>query len=228
MPRCHHRLLPTFQSKDRPVTTRAVFAHVLRTILLVFVGAGVFLGIIVGGILLRAPVALIFGLLALAIFALIYGTARWHAYWAPICKRAAQFAWDRDDGMKMKTIVEIAIVRGGLHTRTGTYRVSIYELPGKRLRKRVMIGESVHFFRVFEPGIWFYIYDSFHARRDGLVCVDKKTGAWLYHEPQSVVQLVDDADHRSGVIEIVRNGVLEHFDLKKVSIPTSCPAWPQT
>jgi hypothetical protein len=83
----------------------------------------------------------------------------------------------------METVVEIAIVQSGAAIRTETYRVSVYEHQSRKRVKRVIIGDDANFLGAFGSGLWFYIYDRFYARRDGLVCIDMYRGSGFTTNP---------------------------------------------
>lgn len=127
-----------------------------------------------------------FGVMAV-ILAYVIWSGRMHAYWAPISKRVNAFKWKTVDGRKMETVVEKAIVQAGGYIRTETLRVSIYELESGRRIARIMIGDDATYLGRHGIGIWFHIADRYHARRDGLVCLDVKTGKWLHHVPRSEI-----------------------------------------
>ncbi len=200
---------------------REIIVHVLRTIVMCVGLGAVMLALVVGCILLKTPWWLPLVLVILLSLAIVWGTARWHAYWAPISKQAARIPWERADGTPMETVVEIAIVQAGA-SRTETFRVSIYELePGlggktnrRRKRvKRVMVGDSAELLGIYDRRLWFYIYDRFHARRDGLTCLDVQTGTWLYHRPRTEVEFVDRVKNRRAVIEVEERGRRREIDL---------------
>lgn len=201
---------------------REIVAHLFRTIALCVGLGALMVGIFLGCFWLNTPWWLLVMLLVCVIVATIWGTARWHAYWAPMAKQAARIPWARSEGTPMETVVEIAIVQAGVHSRTETFRVSIYELErgpaGKANRrrkriKRVMIGDAVEFLGVYGRRLWFYVYDRFHARRDGLVCLDVQTGEWLYHRSRAEMELVDRGERRRGTIEVEERGQRREIDL---------------
>jgi len=119
--------------------------------------AVLFIALVTASVLGGLPIPILAGLLAVAVAAVIVGTARWHPYWAPIAKQAARMPWQRADGEQMEMVVEIAIVQSGDATRTETYRVSIYEHQSKKRLKRVIIGADVNFLGAFGSRLWFYI-----------------------------------------------------------------------
>lgn len=201
---------------------RDIFVHVLRTIVMSVVLGALMMAIIMGCLLLETPAWLPLVLLMTFVVAIVWGTARWHAYWAPIAKQAARIPWERSDGTPMETVVEIAIVHAAGSSPTETYRVSIYELKpghggkpfrrGKRV-KRVLISDSAEWLGLHGGRLWFYIYDRFHSRRDGLTCLDVQTGAWLYHRPRAEVEFVDYVRKRRGVIEVEERDRRREIDL---------------
>ena len=192
---------------------RDLFIHLLRTVVLCVLLAVFFLALVTASVLWGLSFPILAGLLAVAVAAVIVGTAHWHPYWAPIAKQAARIPWQRSNGVQMETVVEIAIVQSGALTRTEIYRVSIYEHQSKKRLKRVMIGDDANFLGAFRSKLWFYIYDRFYARRDGLVCLHMYTGEWLYHKPQSELEFVRRVGKRQGVIEVLHRGVKKQIDL---------------
>ncbi len=200
--------------KEARMSTAEVFAHIVRTIVMTGLMAALFIGAFLAMIYLKIPVYWMFAVITCLVVAVVYGTARWHPYWAPMAKRVARIPWDRDDGTKMETLIEMAIVQAGLYTRTETYRISIGECKSRKRTKRRLIGENATYLGAFDSGIWFYIHDRFYARRDGLVCVGLRSGDWRYHQPKSVIEFVDQAGKRPGLIDVIWNGVPKQLDLR--------------
>ncbi|MEM1227873.1 MAG: hypothetical protein AAGJ40_19455 [Planctomycetota bacterium] len=161
--------------------------HFFRTLIQIGLVAAAMGGIVVGTILLGLPPVLIPVGMVVLIGGYIYGSARWHAHWAPHAKRVAARRWTTDAGEEMETVIEKAIVQAGASTRSETLRVSIYVLSTGRRAARRLIGDDAEFLGFHGIGLWFHIADRFHARRDGLVCVDLHTGRWIYHQPKSEI-----------------------------------------
>lgn len=208
----------------RSVAMKEIFQHLLRTLLLIAaslaaisasVGIATWIGV-------RNPYVYM-AILVFWAWAIIYGTARWHPYWAPVSKRASRIPWTRDDSVKMETLIEYAIVQAGMSAHQ-YLRVSIRECETGKLFRRRVIGDEVTLLGKFGNGIWCYIHDKFYARRDGLVCLDLRSCEWTYHEPQSQVELPDDAHPRKGILQIERDGVLTEVDLNTLCDVTSTMA----
>lgn len=192
-----------------------VARHVLRTMVMVFVGAAFFIGITVAMIFLEVNAYVVMVTPMVLLLAFVYFSARWHPYWAPISKHVMRIPWSQDDGTAMETCIEIAIFAAG-NSNTSVYRASIYEsLTGKRI-KRCLIGDSVTLLGHFDPGVWFYIHDRFYPRLDGLVCLDIRTCEWRFHQPQSVIELDESATNRQGVLNVIRNGIATQIDLQRI------------
>ncbi len=144
----------------------------------------------------------------------IYWSGPRHAYWAPAAKRIVALKWTSGDGQKMETVVEKAIVQFGVHGRSEALRVSAYPVGSERLLWRKVVGDNATFLGRHGIGIWFHIADRFHARRDGLVCLDIESGKWLYHVPKSEIQSIspgpekgiysieDDEENEIGTIDL--------------------------
>jgi len=129
--------------------------------------------------------------LGLTIGGYVYWSARWHAYWAPISKPVITKKWTDSADHRMETVVENAIVQAGEYVRSSTLRVSIYNRTTGRRLARTVVGETAEFLGLHGIGMWFYIPDRFHARIDGLVCLDPQTGRWIYHVPKSEIRGVN-------------------------------------
>jgi hypothetical protein len=196
---------------------REIVIHVLRTIALCLGGAALLYAAIYGMIYLRFSPYLLFGVLFGGIGAWIYFSARWHPYWAPIAKDVLRKPWVRDDGVKMVTVVEVAIIQAS-YVRLEVYRVSIYEQQGMRRVKRRLVGDDATFLGLIHDGLWFYIDDRFYGRKDGLVCVDMRTGDWVYHQPKSKVQLVEAIPGKTGTIDVVWEGERKRVELKEIEV----------
>ncbi len=198
-----------------------ILRHIVRTLIIVFVYAigcgGIVWALVVLGVnayvVVITPIAL--GL------AFAYFSARWHPYWAPICKQVMRIPWSQEDGTAMETCIEIAVFAAG-QTNTSVYRASIYQcLTRKRIQRR-LIGDSVTLLGRFDPGVWFYIHDRFYPRLDGLVCLDVRTCEWVFHQPKSVIELDDSVKSRKGLIHVIWNGRATQIDLR--TIPDCAPS----
>ncbi len=192
---------------------RDVIQHIIRTLLLVGATAALCALVILVTIYWKWSPYVMFAALMAIIVAVVYGTARWHPYWAPIVKQVARIPWQHTNGTAMVTIVEKALVHAG--STQETYRVSIYALPGHHLVRRQLIGDlSTQWLGVWETGLWFYIGDRFYARRDGIVCLDLQTAAWRYHLSKSEATWEDQDDDQRHLIEVIRAGRSEILDLR--------------
>ena len=181
-----------------------LLTHLFRTVLMVLSLTVIFIALLVGAILLRVPpVAILIGV-AVLFGVFVIGSARWHAYWAPMAKTMACFKWQNSVHENMETVVENAIVQVGMSGQASTLRVSIYNrTTGKRLCRR-LIGDDATYLGLHGCGLWFFIHDRFHARKDGLVCVDRATASWLYHRPQAELRYVSEArQHGTILVELV-------------------------
>lgn len=147
-----------------------------------------------------SPYVMMVGI-ALVIGFYIYWSGPLHAYWAPVSKRMTALKWTSTEGVKMETVVEKAIVQAGSYVRSETLRVSIYECESGKRHGRKLIGDDATFLGRHGIGIWFHIADRYHARRDGLVCMDIQTGKWLYHVPKSEIESISPTD-TNGVYSI--------------------------
>ena len=127
----------------------------------------------------------------IGIFAFTYHSGRWFAYRTPHAKDLHRFRWTSNDGDKMESCVENAAVFSG-HIETTIIRVSIYNRTRKKRAKRRLIGDNAEYLRKKGEGFWFLIHDRFHARKDGLVCVDRKTGEVLFHQPKKQIDMDDE------------------------------------
>ncbi len=191
--------------------TRDIFVHIIRTFVLVAVLTAILWGLFYACFFFRLPIPIVVGVIVLYMAAIVFGTARWHAYWAPIAKQVARIPWQRDDGVAMETIIEVAIVHRG--PAWGTYRASIYQQEPRKRLKRIMIGDEVKFLGMHGARLWFYLADKFHARRDGLVAMNPQTGEWVYHVPQAELEFVDRVANRRGVIDVLHRGAAKRIDL---------------
>ena len=122
----------------------------------------------------------------------IYHSGRWFAYRTPHAKDLDRFRWTADDGEKMESCVENATVYSG-YIKTTIIRVSIYNRTRNKRAKRRLIGDDAEYLRKKGEGFWFLIHDRFHSRKDGLLCVDRKTGEIVFHRPKKQID-VDDED----------------------------------
>lgn len=192
-----------------------ILKHFLRTLLIVFVGAILFYGFIYLMISLKVNMYFTLATPVCAGLAYAYFSARWHPYWAPICKQAMRLPWTREDGTAMETCVEIAIFAAG-KSNTRVYRASIYESVTRKRIHRVLIGDAVTVLGHFEHGVWFYIHDRFYPRIDGLVCLDVPTCKWRFHQPKSVIELDEDESLKSrrGFVNVIWNGIATQIDLR--------------
>ncbi|MEM0968167.1 MAG: hypothetical protein AAGJ31_02345 [Verrucomicrobiota bacterium] len=162
-----------------------------RTILqMIVLGATIFLFIYLSSLIKLPASVIVIGVIAIT-GAYIYFSARWHAYWAPISKTVHKQKWKGPTGEAMETVVENAIVQAGSYVRAETLRVSIYDRQNKRRVARIMVGDDARFLGSPGMGFWFYIADKFHARLDGLVCLDIRKGTWIYHKPKSEISEVE-------------------------------------
>ncbi len=156
-------------------------------------------------------------------FAFVYFSARWHPYWAPICKQAMRIPWEREDGTAMETCIEIAIFAAG-YSNAAVYRASIYESLTRKRTERRLIGDSVRMLGRFGPGVWFYIDDRFYPRLDGLVCMDIRTCEWLFHQPKAALELDESFKNHQGILNVIWNGNATQVDLRKLSdLPQQAP-----
>lgn len=203
---------------------REIVVHLVRTLALCLGGAALLYATIYATIYFRLSPYLMFALIFGGIAAWVYFSARWHPYWAPIAKPVHRKRWVREDGAKMLTVVEVSIVETQA-ARLETYRISIYKQPGMwRIRRRVL-GDDVVFLGRIREGLWFYIHDPFYARKDGLVCVDARSGDWIYHQPQSKVQFVESIQGQTGTIEVIWAGTPKRLDLDQLEhSPTALDA----
>ncbi|MFG0290414.1 MAG: hypothetical protein ACF8CQ_19705 [Rhodopirellula sp. JB044] len=136
----------------------------------------------------------------------IYGSARWHAYWAPVAKKVMSQPWTSSTGEAMETVVENAVVQLNAFSQSHTLRVSIYRRDDGRRVQRTMIGDDATFLGVHGIGLWFYIEDRFYARISGLVCVDRETGDFIYHVPRSEIAAVEKGRKRGQIFAEDREG----------------------
>lgn len=193
-----------------------ILKHFGRTLLhMAGIALAIFVIVIVTVKLGLSPYVIMVGIV-LVIGMYIYWSGPLHAYWAPVSKRMAALKWNSIDGVKMETVVEKAIVQAGAHVRSETLRVSIYECESGRRHERKLIGDDATFLGQHGIGIWFHIADRFHARRDGLVCMEIETGKWLYHVPKSEIEhlsptkskgiysIEDDEENELRVIDLAK------------------------
>lgn len=188
--------------------------HLARTVVLVLVLAFVFLALVAGAIVLRLnPILLVSGLVVLVI-GVVYGTARWHPWWAPLAKSIRKIRWENSQGLSMETVVEVAQVQAGSAVQE-VWRLSIYESVSRRRVHRQLVGDRVDYLGVHGPGIWFFLSSRFYSGRDGLICLDSTNGKLLYHWPKRIVQRVEENDETPGLVELLWNGAAVHFDLSR-------------
>lgn len=200
--------------KEVPVE---IVKHLLRTLIHIAVLAIVFGGIIVLTIKLRLPMMIIPVGVVVLLGGYIYWSARWHAYWAPVSKKVMGKKWNLATGEAMETVVENAIIQAGGSVQTVTLRLSIYNLETGRRVFRRCIGDDVVFLGVHGMGIWFFIEDRFHARRDGLVCVDVQTGEWIYHVPKSEIRSIEKGKKNGQVFAEMADGEVRELPLAEVT-----------
>jgi len=177
------------------------------------IGLAILLIIVVTVKLGLSPYVILAGI-ALVIGFYVYWSGPRHAHWAPVSKRVAALKWTSAEGARMETVVEKAVVQAGPHVRSETLRVSIYECDSRRRHERKVIGDDATFLGRHGIGIWFHIADRYHARRDGLVCMDVETGRWLYHAPKSeiphlsptrskgIYSIEDEEENETGTIDL--------------------------
>lgn len=178
-----------------------ILKHFGRTLLhMAGIALAIFVIVIVTVKLGLSPYVMMVGI-ALVIGFYIYWSGPLHAYWAPVSKRMTALKWTSTEGVKMETVVEKAIVQAGSYVRSETLRVSIYECESGKRHGRKLIGDDATFLGRHGIGIWFHIADRYHARRDGLVCMDIQTGKWLYHVPKSEIESISPTD-TNGVYSI--------------------------
>ena len=196
---------------------REIVVHLLRTVALCLGGAALLYATIYASIYFRLSPYLMFAIIFGGIAAWVYFSAGWHPYWAPIAKPVHRTPWVREDGAKMLTVVEVSVMETKSF-RLETYRVSIYKQPGKwRVRRRV-IGDDVVFLGSIREGLWFYIQDPFYARKDGLVCVDARSGDWIYHQPKSKVEFVKSSKDQAGTIDVIWDGTRKRLQLHELEL----------
>ncbi len=194
-----------------------ILKHLLRTLIIIVVGVVGLYAFLWTSILLGVNAyVIVFTPMAIGL-AFAYFSARWHPYWAPICKQVMRLPWTREDGTAMETRIEIAIFAAG-YSNTRVYRASIYESSTRKRIKRVLIGDGVTMLGRFEPGVWFYIHDRFYPRIDGLVCLDVQTCEWRFHQPKSSIQLDEDESLKCprGFVNVIWNGTATQLDLREI------------
>ncbi|SMP73142.1 hypothetical protein SAMN06265222_11632 [Neorhodopirellula lusitana] len=183
-----------------------IFKHLLRTLALM-AGLGAVWGILFVAMLYTGLVKTALTMMMLSTLAFIYFSARWHAYWAPIADTVNKYRWIDSHGEQMETLVENAVMQVGSGT-SKTLRVSFYNrTTGKRLR-RIMIGDSSTFCGARKSGLWFFIHDRSHARKDGIVCIDRKTGDCLFYQPKKQLDM-DDEDALDAALVEAQNRLSE-------------------
>jgi len=127
-----------------------------------------------------------------SLIAFVYHSARVFPYLTPYADDKSRYRWTTSDGDRMESCVEDAIVETPT-TVSRTLRVSIYNRTKRKRLKRLMIGDDARYFGDREGGFWFLIRDRFHARKDGLLCVDRMTGEILFHLPKKQLEMDDQA-----------------------------------
>ncbi|MEM9479060.1 MAG: hypothetical protein AAGA58_05280 [Verrucomicrobiota bacterium] len=187
--------------------------HLLRTFLIIALLAGVMVTLP-----FILPVQIAFPLIFVMLFGFIILSPRWHAHWAPVAKRVASCSWENDRGEKMESVVENAQIQVGMGNPASVLRVSIYNRTSRRRLRRVLIGDNASFVGRQGLGFWFFIYDRFHARRDGLVCVNEKTGDFAWHLPRKKAEWTGERS-RGGSMVMENPETEESFEINLASPP---------
>ncbi len=157
---------------------------------------------------------------------IVFGSAKWHAYFAPIAKTIKVFSW-QDAGSEMETVLEVAQVHaatygGASSIRQETWRISIYDRTRGKRKRRIMIGDSVKYLGDIGGYYWFFIEDRFYCPVSGLTAFDRQHADIAFNRPPSEGEFLGRTGH-SHVIKMQVDDQEIVVDLKELasSVKTS-------
>ncbi len=154
------------------------------------------------------------------IIATVYFSSRWSAYSAPFADTVSQNKWKDEGGRAFRTVVENAKIETATGEGAGSIeqrvlRVSVYQEGSSSHAKRILIGDDAEFLGSHGDGLWFFLPSRFYARRDGLICVDPRTCAVLFHQPRKSGEPSGTKVRKSSILRLEKDGEVTEFDLSR-------------